>query len=261
MWRGQLLEWLRGMLRTGDLVCGDALDLALALLPETDALGASVLRQRIRSELLASELWQRLEPARRPELRTAAVGFPQDGQQPDELSSALESALERDRSNPARALGLERCEFSEALSILLDEGDTERADLAPELLRFVVRELSRRPKDAGVLYVAPGSVLEDALSEVLDELPEGPSATELVILGGSGRTAAGRPAIRRAPALPHVSQPFLLRLGEAPPYALVLGSEPERDGLRFFHTGERSIVEHLVFQLEDELARRAPEVA
>lgn len=260
-WQLQLLEWLQGRLRTGDLVCGEEPGLALALLPETDPLGAAVLRQRIRRELLASELWQQIEPARRPELRTAGVGFPQDGQQPEELSNALASALERDRSNPARVLGLERCAFPEALSILLDEGDTERADLAPELLRFVLRELSRRPKDAGVLYVAPGTILEAALGEVLEELPEVPSETELVILGGSPRTPLESARFRRAPALPHVPQPFLLRLGEAPAYALVVGSEAERDGRRFFHTGERSIVEQLVFQLQDELARRAPEVA
>ncbi len=260
-WRERAVAWLRAALRTGDFVSFDADGVACALLPETDALGASVLRQRIRRELLTSDLWLQLEPERRPELRSAAVGYPQDGNQPELLESALREALERDRSNPARVLGLERCDLSESLSILLDEGETERTELAPELLRFVLRELARRPKDAGVLYVAPGALLDAALDEVLEELLPLQAATELVILGGRERSWKSGGTPLRAPALPQVPQPFLLRLGDAPAYALVAADSAERDGTRFFHTGDRSIVEHLVFQLQDELARRAPEPA
>jgi FixJ family two-component response regulator len=253
-----LIERLRELLRAGDLACVNESGATLMMLPETDALGVSILRQRIRRDLPTTAAWQRLAPAMRPRLRTAAVSFPIDGQTAEELLERLERALERDRGNPVRVLGLDRCDFASSLEILLDEGETERPELAPELLRFVLRERARRPIDAGVLYVSAGRTLGPALVEALAELPEDASETELIVLGDERAASPVRADARGAPPLPNVEPSFLLRLGEAPPYALIVGDRIDGDGQRFFHTGERAIVEHLVFQLQDELARLQP---
>jgi hypothetical protein len=233
----------------------------LVLLPETNSLGASILRQRVRRDLPASDAWQRLAAGMRPRLRTAAVSFPVDGQSADELLDRLDRALERDRGNPVRILGLDRCDFAASLEILLDEGETERPELASELLRFVLQERVRRPVDSGVLYVAPGRALDTALVETLSELPDEASETELIVLGAEPPAGKSTDALRRAPPLPRIDQSFLLRLGDAPPYALIVGDSVGGDGQRFFHTGDRAIVEQLVFQLQHELARLEPERA
>jgi FixJ family two-component response regulator len=256
-----LLDRVRELLRAGDLACANASGTLLVLLPETNSLGASILRQRVRRDLPASDAWQRLAAGMRPRLRTAAVSFPVDGQSADELLDRLDRALERDRGNPVRILGLDRCDFAASLEILLDEGETERPELASELLRFVLQERVRRPVDSGVLYVAPGRALDTALVETLSELPDEASETELIVLGAEPPAGKSTDALRRAPPLPRIDQSFLLRLGDAPPYALIVGDSVGGDGQRFFHTGDRAIVEQLVFQLQHELARLEPERA
>ena len=53
--------------------------------------------------------------------------------------------------------------------------------------------------------------------------------------------------------------PFLVRYSDGPGYALVRDEAVKSEGVRFFHTNDRSVVEYLTFQLQRELA--LPELA
>ncbi|MBW2293840.1 MAG: hypothetical protein JRG94_16220, partial [Deltaproteobacteria bacterium] len=47
--------------------------------------------------------------------------------------------------------------------------------------------------------------------------------------------------------------PFALYYGEGPVYAMVTAHRPDGDEIRFFHTDDRSLVEHLAFQFQKDL--------
>ena len=51
-----------------------------------------------------------------------------------------------------------------------------------------------------------------------------------------------------------IHDPFILYYGDGPVYAMVAVNKPDADGgIPFFHTSDRALVEHLVFQLKRDL--------
>jgi len=253
-WRAGLAEALRQQLRTGDLVAADPQGALFGLLRASDALGAAFLKQRTRAALPESPLFRDLPPAARPELRLAAASWPGDGAELAALLARLAERLEEERRSPVRVLGLERLSFAQCLAALLEESDTELPHTAEQITRFALAEVRRRPRDAGLLYVAPGRALAGALREGLEALRGVPARTEVVVLAAEAGGPELGPAVswQRPPAgepLP----PFLLRLGDAPAYALVRAEKAGADGARLFHSADRGLVEHLLFQLRREL--------
>jgi len=88
----------------------------------------------------------------------------------------------------------------------------------------------------------------------IEQLGDDPATTEIMVVGDGERLAKEGPPITwvspdRVPGL----LPFLVHFGDGPSYALVRDEKQEEDGVRLFHTSDRSVVEHLAFRLRTEL--------
>jgi diguanylate cyclase (GGDEF)-like protein len=254
-WREGVVERLRPLLRATDLVAAEGEGRLFAILPEADALGAAALKRRAWEELAASELIGGLDDEVRPELRIGAATYPGDGTQLESLLRSLDSRLEEERCSPVRLLGLEQMSFAESLQALLAQGHTDRPETAEQIVRFVLGEVCRRPRARGLCFVAPGDALEQAVMEGLGSLDGNVLATEIVVIGGGERrpplanSAVTWISPQRAPGLP----PFLIHCGGGPAFAMVRSEKTTDYGVPFFHTDDRSLVEHLAFRLQGEL--------
>lgn len=253
-WLCEVAEILRDLMRSTDVVASDGESVFYVLLTESDALGAAVFRQRVRYTLARSGSFEALDPAIRPEPRVGVASYPSDGTQQESLMRTLDARVEDERSGAVAVLGLQRMELAAALRTLLAESDTELIETSEQIVRFVLGELAQRPRERGLLYVVPGAAFAKAVIEGLAALGDTEFETEVCIVSASDRPAqlGARfhwiqvPADRDYP-------PFLVRFGDAPAYALVRDEKALEDGARLFHTSDRSLVEHLMFQLQSEL--------
>ncbi len=251
----EAVKILGRVLRTTDLLADAGENRFRAVLTEVDAVGAAILKQRAQQafEVLGDAA---LADGRRPVC--AAVTYPADGTQRDELMERLDRRLSEELSSPVRQLGLDRVPLAEGLARLLAEGAVEPLETADQVTRFFLAEVGRRPRQRGLLFLAPGSVLGQPVREGIERLGADGASTEILVVADGEKLAAERPAItwvspERVPGL----LPFLLHFGDGPSYALVRADKDEEDGAQLFHTSDRSVVEHLVFRLRAELAASA----
>jgi DNA-binding response OmpR family regulator/GGDEF domain-containing protein len=253
-WLAGVSEHLRRLLRATDLLAVDDAHRFAVLLPEADGLGAAVLKRRALRALAESEPFTRLAPELRPVPAAGVAIYPGDGAQLEALLRTLDARVQESRGRRPAALGLPRLSLPAGLQSLARRGSPERPEVGEQIARFVLAEVARRPRERGLFYSAPGLTLRRAVREGLELLGEAPTRTELVVIGDGARGAApGAPvswvAPERLPGIP----PFVLHFGDGPAYAMV--AEESRDGrpARLFHTDDRSLVEHLAFQLLEEL--------
>jgi diguanylate cyclase (GGDEF)-like protein len=241
-------------LRGTDLLAAESDSEFLVLLPETDALGAAVLKRRIRSALVRCDELQSLDPVDRPEVLAAAATFPADGTQLESLAAALESRIDDDRNSLIRSLELEKAPFRGMVEALLGEAGSGRPVTAEQMTRFLLGEVRRRPDERGMLFVAPGASLFGALREGLDGL-RGVSMRTEVVLVGDRRTdqVAGVPVTWVSSLRTGTTAPFLVYYGEGPPYALIRDELVEEESTSIYHTSDPVLVEHLAFQLGRDL--------
>ena len=237
-------------LRATDLMANGEDGAFLLLLPQTDALGAGVLAQRIRAALDA--LWEGREA---PAHRFATATFPVDGSQAEGLQSTLAERVEQS----SRSLLAQRPEFArrQPLDPLLDRmlelGSVEPVETEGQVLRFVLEDIVRRPAERGVLYVSPGGRWLPEVLETLEEIRNQPTETKISLL------AEGE--VREAP--PQVTwiaksgldsrRPFLVYFGEGPAYAMVGQVTLAAARAAIYQTSDRALVEHLAFELQREL--------
>jgi GGDEF domain-containing protein len=240
-------------LRATDLLAAESDSHFLVLLPETDAIGAAVLKRRIRSGLDRCDELQSVDPVHRPAVLTAAATFPVDGSQMEVLRRALESRIHDDRSSLVRSLELEKAPFQRAVDALLAEAKPGRPETAEQMTRFLLGEVSRRPDERGMLFVAPGASLLGALREGLDALRGLPVRTEVVLVADRKTDQiAGVPVTWVSPVRAGTTAPFLVYYGEGPPYAMIRNEVVENES-SFYHTSDPVLVEHLAFQLGRDL--------
>jgi diguanylate cyclase (GGDEF)-like protein len=241
-------------LRGTDLLAAESDSQFLVLLPETDALGATVLKRRIRSALVRCDELQRIDPIDRPEVLAAAATFPADGTQLEALTGALESRIHDDRHSLVRSLELEKAPFRGLVDALLAEASPGRAETAEQMTRYLLGEVRRKPDERGMLFVAPGACLFGALRDGLDTL-RGVSMRTEVVLVGDRRTdqVAGVPVTWVSSLCAGTAAPFLIYYGEGPPYAMVRDEVVEEESTSFYHTSDPVLVEHLAFQLGRDL--------
>jgi diguanylate cyclase (GGDEF)-like protein len=246
-------ELLGGMLRATDLLAVDGAYRFYVLLAEADAVGAAVLKRRAVAALESSELVAALAPQLRP--RAGVAIYPGDGTQLESLLRTLDARVREGQHSKVDALGLERLSLAAGFQALVRLGSPERPETAEQLACFVLDEVARHPRERGLLYVAPGIALEGAVRQGLDLLRGVSTRTEVVVIDDRERPffAAGDVSwisSQRAPGLP----PCLIHYRDGPVYALV--REEGRNGVpaRLFHTSDRSLVEHLTFRLQEELA-------
>jgi hypothetical protein len=165
-----------------------------------------------------------------------------------------------ERHTPVRRLGLESLSFAQILETLLAEGEIERPETAEQITRFLLAEVGRRARHRGLLFLAPGTPLLTPVREGLAALGGHGTTTEIVAIADVDRLAQNGPPVtwvptKRVPGVP----PFLIHFGDGPSYALVRDEKETEGGSRLFHTGDRSLVEYLVFRLQTELSTSRPD--
>lgn len=236
------------VLRTTDLLATANEDRFSVLLPETDALGAAVLKRRMREVLLRSDL--RTNPADGgPRVHLSAASFPMDGTQIEELHRVLGSRLAEDRASVVHEL--EGKPFPLVLDALAAKGQPLRSDALEQVLRFVLGEVERRSQERGLLCVAPGPGLASLVREELTRFDAAHTRTELVLVADErGESPTGAPITCVTPAQIGTRRPFLVYYAEGPGYALVGETEATTSATLLFQTSDRVTVEHLAFQLQ-----------
>ena len=237
-------------LRATDLMANGEDGAFLLLLPQTDALGAGVLAQRIRAALDA--LWEGREA---PAHRFATATFPVDGSQAEGLQSTLAERVEQS----SRSLLAQRPEFArrQPLDPLLDRmlelGSVEPVETEGQILRFVLEDIVRRPAERGVLYVSPGGRWLPEVLETLEEIRNQPTETKIILLA-EGEVREATPQVTWiAKSGLDSRRPFLVYFGEGPAYAMVGQVTLAAARAAIFQTSDRALVEHLAFELQREL--------
>jgi diguanylate cyclase (GGDEF)-like protein len=236
------------VLRTTDLLATANEDRFAVLLPETDALGAAVLKRRMREVLMRSDL--RTNPGEGgPRVHLSAASFPMDGTQIEELHRVLSARLAEDRASIVHEL--EGKPFPLVLDALAAKGQPLRSDALEQVLRFVLGEVERRSQERGLLCVAPGPGLASLVRDELTRFEASHTRTELVLVTDDrADTPAGAPITCVTPAQIGTRRPFLVYYAEGPGYALVGETEATTSATLLFQTADRVTVEHLAFQLQ-----------
>ncbi len=241
---------VEGSLRATDLLATEEDGAFLLLLPQTDALGAGVLAQRIRTSFAA--LW---EGSRVPTARFASTTFPVDGTQVDSLLRVLEERVDQSRKSLlAQQPGLGGAQpLDPLLDRLLELGTVEPVEAEGQILRFVLEDIVRRPAERGVLFLSPGVRW---LPDVLDALQEirGQACRTEIILLAEGQEREPNPQITWVSKSALDSRrPFLVYFGDGPAYAMIGQLTLAAARAAIFQTADRAFVEHLAFELAREL--------
>ena len=247
--RDAVVASLRSHLRAADLLALAPDGSILVLLAETDALGAASFKRRVRE-------WAVQAGASGVEIGVATC--PSDASDWASLARRLDARLARDATASAWERCLAESGIASVLHGLLQEGHCEPPETAAALARFALGEVGRHPRERNLFFFHPGAPLAPALS-AFDARRTGECATEVVVLAAPGkRSGEGRVAWVSPERLPGCP-PFAVHYGDGAPYALVCAEEPERDGVRLFHTNDRETVEALAFRLQRDL--RMPTLA
>lgn len=257
----QVREWLAGFvqqlaraLRTTDLIAAEDQFHYRVLLPETDGLGATVLKRRVREALLESVEMQTLSVENRPEIALATATFPSDGSQAERLHQVLEKRLAEDRESPLRKPIFENAVFAEFVEALQVHAEKMPTGFFEQMMAFLVEEIGRRPQDRGLLLIAPRAGLSPGLLERIEAIERYGSRTEVVLMTEGKLELPAGVQVTRVPApRSGTSAPFLIFLGEGPAYAYLGSPNKQLLDTVAFHTSERTIVEELAFQLKNVL--------
>ena len=118
------------------------------------------------------------------------------------------------------------------------------------MTRFLLDEVSRRPDQRGLLFVAPGAGMAGALRDGLEALRGPHPRTEIVLVAErKGAPVPGLPVTWVSPLRAGTHAPFLIYFGEGSPYAMIREPASEEQRVTLFHSCDRVLVEHLTFQL------------
>ncbi len=254
IWQKRVAEHVSRAARGTDLVAFEGDGQFCLLLPETEPLGATVLKRRIRSALERCAELRELAAEDRPTPFLATASFPGDGVEVAALDEALTQRIEEDRQSLVRGLDLEASPFRGLVDALLAEAKPGRVETTEQVGKLLVAEVARRPHERGMLFVAPGPEAEPGLREALERLRGADTRTDVVMLAnGIDDTAPGLPVTWVSPLRSGTEAPFVVYYGEGPPYALVRDAAADGGETAFFHTDDPVLVEQLAFQLGRDL--------
>lgn len=259
--QGGYSRWLEAVtchvartIRATDLLATESESQICLLLPETDAIGAAVLKRRVRAVLERCAEMRDLDPDDRPTVMAAAASFPSDGPDLAHLCAVLDQGVEEDRGSLVRALELDSAPFRGLVDALLAEAHPGRPETAEQVTRLLLGEVGRRPEVRGLLFVSPGAGLLGALKDGLESVRGTSPRTEIVLVAERRNDAMGGvPVTWVSPSRAGTPCPFVIYFGEGPPYALVRDELVEDGETSWFHTGDPVLVEQLAFQLGRDL--------
>lgn len=248
--RDAVVDAMVRTLRRTDVLCSEGGRRFWTLVTDTDSLGGVVLKRRMA---------ERVGDALRAQgsdltFSLGVASYPLDGGTSGRL---IERALERvdtERVSLVHELGIG---FESSLEDigrrLLESAELQPAQLVPDAAELLLGELTCRPHDRGLLFLAPGPDAAVVLPP-LAALGDSDVATEIFLASDSDTIPASSAVT--AVGLPDVvseKDTWMVRFGEAPPYALLAG-RPDKQGRRpVFHTSDPVLVEHLTFQLRSEV--------
>ncbi|HBZ69119.1 MAG TPA: hypothetical protein DEP35_04975, partial [Deltaproteobacteria bacterium] len=209
-------------LRSTDLLAVEGEGRFCVLLPETDALGAAVLKRRIREGLEKGDVLTPLSAGSPVRALSASASFPSDGTQLEALYGVLDARIEEERRSLVHALELESQSFTGSVKALLDRRIAAPPELPEQVMRFLLDEVSRRPRERGLLFLAPGPALSSSLRDGFEQLRGLEPRTEVVLVAdGMGEALAGAPLTCVSPRRAGTRASFAVYYGEGPAYAMV----------------------------------------
>lgn len=253
-WLERLVHAMGGALRSTDLLATLDLHRYAILLPETDGLGAAVLKQRVRESVDASALLAHSDGRASPKLVLSSATYPTDGTQLEALDATLVERLEEARHTRYPAPGKKADALGDAFDMVVRQGERLSRESAPQIARFVLEEVGRRPRDRGLVFLSPGEHLMPAVHAGLELLDGQDVRSELVVVGEKGDGADwDLPITWVTPGMLATDRSFVLCYGDGPAYALVNDPSTGLRGGGVCHTADRGLVEHLVFQLQRDL--------
>jgi len=258
-WLESLVQQLGCALRATDLLATESESSYRVLLPETDALGAAVLKRRIREVLDEGDVLTGRDGEPAPHLTLASATYPTDGTQLDGLRDVLERRLNENRQTELGGLSQREHPFAQLLEGLLEQARPESPEMPGQITRFMLNDLTRRPRDRGLLFISPTDGLMPAVLEGIDQLARNEARTEMVVVADRAEEIdSGAPVTWVKPSAVGTARPFMLYYGDGPAYAMLSGHEQASEGRGFFHSSDRVLVEHLVFQLQRDLGIPVP---
>jgi diguanylate cyclase (GGDEF)-like protein len=239
-------------LRAADILAVESDGRYFALLSETDAIGAAVSKRRMRSALERCEELRALpEP---PVVLAAAATFPGDCATAEALGETLAARIAEDRASFLRAHTLEQAPFRGVLDALLAEAPTANGRLAEQAAAFLLGEVVRRPEERGLLFVGPGGALGTPLRDALELMRGLSTKTDVVLVADRPDDGPqGLPVTWVSPLRAGTDSAFVVYFGDRPAYALVREPGGDADAASLYHTADRTLVEHLTFQLGRDL--------
>jgi diguanylate cyclase (GGDEF)-like protein len=244
-----LVAAFRRTLRTTDVLIAEDGRRFWVLVTDTDSLGGVVLKRRIAQRLRDVLGEARLDA--KPALGVA--NFPADGETLEGLQAAAQRRVLEEHSSVVHDLGIEpETPLSAIGARLLDRARWLPRDFAGEAAELLIGDLVCRPRDRGLLFLAPGPERPRFLAP-LAALGDTETSTE-VFVATDGDTIPSGPAVTALSLPPNVSADtsWIVRFGEGPPYALIAG-KPRADGARpVYHSNDPVLIEHMTFRLRAE---------
>ncbi len=245
-----VVDAVRGTLRTTDILTSENSRRFWVLVTDTDPLGGVVLKRRIAQRLcdVLSEAGVDASPT------VGVASYPLDGETLETLMASALAGVSAERESVVHDLGIRsNTPLAEIGEKVLAQAPWMPAEFIPEAAELLIGELSCRPRDRGLLFLAPGRE-RSAFMAPLTCLGDVDTSTE-VFIATDGDTIPSGPSVTALPLPPDVSAATTraARYGEGPPYALVAG--PRRsDGARpVFHSADPILVEHMTFRLRAEV--------
>lgn len=241
---------LRGSVRATDILAAEGTGRFWALLADADLFGSVIMKRRLADRVRGA--LADVAPAVRPWLGVGA--FPQDGSTFSALAQAAISRARAERESLLQTLPLgAELRLPEVGARLLEQAVPMPPPFVGEIADLLIAELASRPGDRGVLFLAPGAE-RPAFAEPLATLGDVACATDVFLATDSDTLPSGA-SVHTLPLpedLPRDTT-WIVRFGEAPPYALVAGP-PRPNGRRMvFHSADRALVEDLAFRLRSEV--------
>ncbi|MFK7897244.1 MAG: response regulator [Myxococcota bacterium] len=243
-------EHIEAALRGTDLLASDEDGVFYVLMPQTDALGAGLLAQRIQRAFAEGDADAELGG-----LLFASATYPTDGTQLEGLTRILGDRI----SQASGSLLASRPELAQGGSVdrvfdqVLELGSVEDAAVEGQILRFVLEDIVRRPNDRGMLFISPGARWLPDLLETLHEVRGQTTRTEIVLLAEGEEREAASQVTWVAKSSIDSRRPFAVYFGDGPAYAMIGQGAVSGERTPLFQSADRAFVEHLAFQLQREL--------